>query len=169
MIILIIGQNAIGKSVYIRTKAKEALQYNAQIITNFWDKTYLKNRDYNEERVDLLRELFDADKIEKKRDRLQITSDFPISNYFNDILTAICKEGEELYLDEPEYGLYSYEIGYLVTFISRVSDTFKYIEIVTHSELFLAILEAERNTVVLNDNKEYVLTCLRGSDYETID
>lgn len=170
MITLIIGQNAIGKSVYINNKAKEALKRNENIICNVWDTTYLDNRQYNTQRIEALMDLFDTEDIVQKKQFLELkTDEIEVGKSLSEILTIICKEGDELYLDEPEYGLSTAEINYLVSFIYKVSNTFDNIEIVTHSEIFFGILEAEKKTVELNSNNEYVLTDLRGSAYETID
>ena len=170
MITLIIGQNATGKSVYLKNRAKEAVRKNENIISNTWDTTYLNNRGYNAERIEALEEVFDSEEITENPEYLDIkTDEISIGKSFKDMLTMICREGDELYLDEPEYALNSREEAYLVSFLYRVLDTFKNIEIVTHSELFLGILEADRKTVILNDKNEYVLSDLKEDEYATID
>ena len=170
MITLIIGQNAIGKSVYINKSAKQALKYSENITCNTWDATYLYNRAYNEQRIEILKEMFDIENIVEKPHSLELNPEgIILGKSMSEILTLICKDGTELYLDEPEYGLSTPEINYLVSFIWKISDTFKNIEIVTHSEIFLGILDAQKKTIELNSCNEYILVDLKGSAYETID
>lgn len=44
MLLLIIGQNAIGKSVYIKNEANKALKNNKDVLFNGWDRKYLNNK-----------------------------------------------------------------------------------------------------------------------------
>lgn len=171
MITLIIGQNAIGKTVYIKNKVKNTVEDNENIIFNFFDTSYLNNRGYDKNRIEALEDVLDTDKIDiDNPEYLSIkTDEIRIGKSFNNILTIICKEGNELYLDEPEYGLNNHEIGYLVKFLYRILDTFNNIEIVTHSELFLGILDAEKKTVTMDEKKNFILTDLREDAYATID
>lgn len=48
-----------------------------------------------------------------------------LSKAFVDILTLICKFGDELYLDVPEFGLTLKETAYLINFLNQVAHTFK--------------------------------------------
>lgn len=170
MITLIVGQNAIGKSVYLKRKVQKVVQYNENIIFNMLDTTYLNNRTYNSTRIEALKEVLDASINTENNDTILIeTDEIRIRKPFNDILTLICKEGTELYLDEPEYKLNSREIGYLVAFLYRILDTFHCIEIVTHSELFLSILEAEVKTIKIDTNYDFATSDLEEDDYATID
>lgn len=170
MITLIIGQNAIGKSAYLKEKVKESLTDKDKIITyNMWDNDYLLNREYNKDRVEELEELFDE--VNCKHSVLELESEeVDITPELLNILTIITKDGTELYLDEPENGLDNTQINCLVQYLYRVLDTFNNIAIVTHSELFFGILESEIKTVSLNkQNTKYELTGLVKDKYETID
>lgn len=170
MITLIVGQNAIGKSVYLKRKVQKVVQYNENIIFNMLDTTYLTNREYNSVRIKALEEVLGASINTSNNDVIFIeTDEIKIRKPFNEILTLICKEGTELYLDEPEYKLNSREIGYLVAFLYRILDTFQYIEIVTHSELFLSILEAEVKTIKIDTDCDFVVSELEEDAYATID
>lgn len=170
MLLLIIGQNAIGKSVYIKNEANKALENNKDVLFNGWDRKYLNNKKYNEARLEALHEILDADEIIDNVECLAIkTSTIPISQNLVKILTLICKEGNCLYLDEPEYGLNNREIGVLVAFIYKIINTFETIEIVTHSELFFGITEAKVKTVKVNSEGEYSLSEVGENIYDTID
>lgn len=170
MVRLIIGQNAIGKSVYIKNKAKKELEKCDKILCNIWDSKYLINITYNEDRIEALYDILDAEEITENRECLLIKSNIcEFSQSMLKIVSLICKEGSKLYLDEPEYGLTNREIGYLVAFIYNIMDTFDEVEIVTHSELFFGIQEAEVVTVSLDKNKKYVISELGENAYVTID
>lgn len=45
-------------------------------------------------------------------DTIACNSEIEFTGSFRDIVTVICREGNELYLDEPEYGLSNIEISY---------------------------------------------------------
>ena len=170
MIKLIIGQNAIGKSVYIKNAANEALKKEDSVLSNIWNSKYLKNRAYNDERIEVLYDILDAEEVIENTECLAVKGgQIMVGQNFANILTLICKCGDYLYLDEPEYGLNNHEIGYLVAFLYKILDTFKLIEIVTHSELFFGIQEAEMRTVTLNSRKQYILSELGEDAYVTID
>lgn len=169
MITLIIGQNAIGKSAYLRDKIKKSSTNS--ILTNMIPSDYLKNVEYNKERIQQLEDILDTDNIIRNQDLLGIeTDEVTIGQYFTSILTLICKNGSMLYLDTPELGLSYKEIGFLVWFLCRVEDTFTEIEIVTHSEILLGISNKKVRTVEYDENrKEFKLVDLKDDVYNMID
>lgn len=170
MIDVIIGQNAIGKSQYLRSKVlKIAKDTNA--ITNIVDTQYLKNIKFNEERIDLLEDITDAyDIFTDADDILNIQSDEIVTGrYFMTLVSMICKDSEYLYLDEPEYGLSSREIDYLAVFLNGVEDTFKEIEIVTHSDsLVLQLLNTKMYTVEYDDKSRQFVRIELKEDWHTV-
>lgn len=169
MITLIIGQNAIGKSAYLKNRIKKSSDNG--ILTNIVSSEYLKNLDYNEERIQQLEDILDTDNIIRNQDLLGIeTDEVTIGQYFTRILTLICKNGSILYLDEPEFDLSYKEIGFLVWFLCRVEDTFTEMEIVTHSEILLGIPNKKVQTVEYDESrKEFKLVDLKDDAYVTID
>lgn len=171
MITLIIGQNAIGKTVYLQNKIKD-MSRNNNVISNLTESNYLNSVSYNRERIDNLKDILDTENIIENDDMLGISTDeVRISKAFASILTLICKDLEYLYLDEPEFGLSYREIGFLVWFLCCVEDSFKEIEIVTHSEMLLSQLEnTEVKTVEYDINsRKFVKTDLKEDAYVTID
>lgn len=170
MITLIVGQNAIGKSIYLKNKAKRE-SLNSEVLCNFIDGSYLRNVKYNKDRLEELKDLLDTDIIIENKDRLGIETDvMSIGNDFENILTIICKDYDKLYMDEPEFGLSYREIGRLIAFLTRIEDTFKEIVMVTHSEMFLGIPNKIVKTVkydtVLN---EFIAVEIKETAYESID
>ncbi len=170
MITIIVGNNAIGKSAYLKNKVKNRVSITENVIYNSTEfETVLKNRTYNYDRIEELLEVLDAEEIiDNVRELTALNSEIELTGSFRDIVTVICREGDELYLDEPEFGLSDIEISYLVRFIYRILDTFKHIEIVTHAELFLTILEANKKTIVVKNNC-FETVDIEGDAYAVID
>ena len=171
MITLIVGQNAIGKTVYLQNKIKD-MSRNNNVISNLIESNYLNSVPYNRERIDDLKDILDTENIAENDDMLGISTDeVRISKAFALILTLICKDLEYLYLDEPEFGLSYREIGFLIWFLCRVENSFKEIEIVTHSEMLLSQLENIEVKTVEYDiaSRKFVKTDLKEDAYVTID
>lgn len=171
MITLIIGQNAIGKTVYLHDKIKYVSK-TQNVITNLIDSSYLNSVGYNSTRIERLKDILDTDNIAENSDILGITTDeVNVSKAFVSILTLICKNLDYLYLDEPEFGLSYREIGFLIWFLCSVEDSFKEIEIITHSEMILEQLQnTEVKTIEYDENqKKFVKTDLKEDAYVTID
>lgn len=170
MVTLIIGDNAIGKSVYLKNKADITLKSGKSVVYNGWDNTYLKKKKYNENRIDALCDILDIENIIENDQYLAMESSFiKVTDNLAKILTLICKDADYLYLDEPEYGLSNREVGILVAFLCKIMNTFINIEIVTHSELFFGISDADIKTIKLNNKKQYVTSELGDNKYVTID
>lgn len=171
MITLIVGQNAIGKTVYLQNKIKD-MSKNNNVISNLTESNYLNSVPYNRERIDDLKDILDTENIVENDDMLGISSDeVKISKAFASIITLICKDLEYMYLDEPEFKLSYREIGFLIWFLCRVENSFKEIEIVTHSEMLLSQLENTEVKTVEYDmaRKKFVKTDLKEDAYVTID
>lgn len=171
MITLIIGQNAIGKTVYLQNKVKE-MSRNNNVISNLTESNYLNSVPYNRERIEELKDILDTENIVENDDMLGISTDeVRISKAFASILTLICKDLEYMYLDEPEFGLSYREIGFLIWFLCHVEDSFKEIEIVTHSEMLLSQLQNTEVKTIEYDtiSRKFVKTDLKEDAYVTID
>lgn len=170
MVTLIIGQNAIGKSVYLKNKAKSE-SLTSEIIYNMTDTSYLDNIAYNKERIEQLKDILDTEEIIENKDCLIIqTDEVCMSRDFMKLLTLICKDCSKLYIDDIEYGLEYHQIGFLIWFLSRVEDTFDEIMIVTHSEMLLGIENKEVKTVEYDKaSKEFILVDIKDKDYNVID
>ena len=169
MLRLVVGQNAIGKSVYLNDQLL-LNSSNVNINTNLADADFLCSRDYDDERVEHLEEVLDLCDIYLGESRIKITNcEVDVSITFEEIITIICKQGDYLYLDEPEYGLKDWEITRLFNLIIRVADSFKEVIIVTHNELFLGVPDKEVCTVEWQ-NSSYVLKPVEEDKiYDTID
>lgn len=170
MITLIVGQNAIGKSVYLKDRAKAA-SLNDDIIFNMVDSSYLDNISYNTERIEHLKDILQTEDITENDDILVIkTDEVKLNTEFIKLLTLICKNCKKMYLDEPEYCLTYHQIGFLVWFLSRVEVTFDEIVIVTHSEVLLGLESKEVKTVDWNEETHrFELVELKEKEYVTID
>lgn len=169
MLTLIIGQNSIGKS-YTLEKIKEnstdVVSYNTMDIQDIY------SREYNTERLEILRNNKYIDSIEYENTKLSIKSIYEISNNFEKLLYIICKKSDILLLDEAELELTKTETSILVYILYDLIDTFKNIYIVTHDNTFLWLTEhpeAEVYTVKTIDNEMQLLKINEEEAYETID
>lgn len=168
MINLIIGKNALGKTVYLnKLKDKNDLD---KIITNLITFRYIKNEKYNQERLDILQELLLADEIIPTNPKLTIVKpDFEISQEFIDIMTLLCKDRNLVLIDEPNKGLTPHERFRLISFLAQTAHTFDSVYIVTHYEGMLAIPNINIYTVDKYNNELNLIQLNRGEAYEVID
>lgn len=160
MITYILGRNNSGRTSYLRQLIRETSKHSNKIITNVFDTTYLDRVPYNEERLGHLRAVMDTDDIIENMDMLYIpTEDMPMTYAFSRILTLICKEGDYLYLDEPEHGLVFTQLGFLIYLLNRIDDTFKEIVIVSRSESIISgTLNHNSKTIKYDkENDKYIL------------
>lgn len=162
MITVIFGSNLMEKHDYLNSIAKEAVRENENITCNIWYTDYLNNRSYKAERIEILKKLFDTEDVYLEIEYLMInTPKMHLSKAFVDILTLICKFGDELYLDVPEFGLTSKETAYLINFLNQVAHTFKKIVINTELDMYYGLLNAETKVVKQISKNKFIL-----EDYE---
>ena len=143
MINWIVGLNGSGKTVYLEKVLDKEVDSGSKIITNI-RQTYYSG--FNADRLELLKQydfydiLTDYGEIEAINNRLSIKrDDFEFTEYFLDILTLLCRNGDTLILDEPEYGLYGMEINFLCDILEVLVDTYKKGYIATHCQQLFGI------------------------------
>lgn len=143
MIKWIVGLNGSGKTVYLENITDKEIDNKSTIVTNIRKPHY---KGFNETRVNLIRssdfctELTDYGDIEIINNRLSIKrDDFEFTEYFLDIITLLCRNGDTLILDEPEYGLYGIEISFLRDILEVLIGTYKKGYIVTHCQSLFCI------------------------------
>ena len=118
MIKWLVGLNGAGKTVLLEEELDNAINDNKKIVTNIRPVSY---KGFDTRKINALKEseffeeIFDYGDLEIKNNRIVIANnDFNYTEYFLDILTLLCREGDTLILDEPEFGLYGREIDILV-------------------------------------------------------
>lgn len=143
MINWIIGLNGSGKTVYLEKVLDKEVDSGSKIITNIRQTHY---SGFNADRLELLKQydfydiLTDYGEIEVINNRLAIKrDDFEFTDYFLDIITLLCRNGDTLILDEPEYGLYGMEINFLCDILEVLVDTYKKGYIATHCQQLFGI------------------------------
>lgn len=143
MVDWIVGLNGGGKTVYLEKMIDNELDNGSKIITNIRQPYY---KGFNADRIKLLEQydfydiLTDYGEIEVINNRLAIKrDDFEFTDYFLDILTLLCRNGDTLILDEPEYGLYGMEINFLCEILEVLVDTYKKGYIATHCQQLFGI------------------------------
>ena len=129
MIKWIIGLNGSGKTVYLEKLLDKEVDNCSKIITNIRQTHY---SGFNADRLELLKQ-YDFYDIAIKRD------DFEFTDYFLDVLTLLCRNGDTLILDEPDYGLYGMDINFLCDILEVLVDTYKKGYIATHCQQLFGI------------------------------
>ena len=66
-----------------------------------------------------------------------VDSDIKYTDRFIDLLTLLCRKGEVLVLDEPEFGLYGIEISTMVKLFKILKESYKKAFIATHCQELL--------------------------------
>ena len=151
MLNIVIGRNASGKTFYLERLIKK---YG---ITNV--NTNLANRDdtydipYNKQRIEILKNVMDADEIHEQRSVLSISGDLidDISPEFLELVSLICRDKDILLLDEPFKLIRDNEYGWLLDFLAQVQLTYSKIVIVTHNELALGLPDICIMTIKMED------------------
>lgn len=140
MVTLLVGLNGQGKTIKLR-EIYNNLKSKYMVITNL-------NQGYSGidgKRFSLLSNeesfinIFDYHEIIKANDELVIITDkgenelgVPIyTKYFLDLITLLCRPGDILILDEPDFGISIDETNMLVQILHLLKDTYKEIYIVT--------------------------------------
>lgn len=171
MLNLIVGQNTIGKTAYLR-QLLSAFGFNNCTTNMFRDKAMPSDVGFDKDRLYILRDVMDGKDIYVSgTDYLTIISeDIPLTREFNDIMTIMCKDKKILILDEPDLGINAYEEGKLLDMIAHANKTFDDMYIVTHNESFFALPEFNVLTITgYSDGKLQVTQVMEEDGYEIID
>lgn len=173
MIRLIIGNNASGKTLYLKRCIKDDLDKHNKVefITNFIDNMS-DSTEYNQDRINILGEVFCySDGIDTSNDTLGIiNNNVRVSKYFLEIITLLCKDYKRMYIDEPEQGLSIYEINLLCNFLQFADKTYENLTIVTHSEMLIQLPYYELYTVKMNESSDIdLIPVMEDKKFEVID
>ena len=138
----IAGLNGAGKSVYLENLIDEKAT-QADVVTNLRDAHYTG---FDEHRIGMLREMDNYDIITNYGDLKVIgneliidTEGFEYTDSFKKILNLLCRKGDCLIVDEPEFGLYGVEISFLVDILYTLIKTYKDGAIATHCQSLFCI------------------------------
>ena len=154
MIKIIIGQNASGKTLYLDNVVEEMSQGDGEIdfVTNLADQHIFDHVPFLPDKVEILCEILQAERVDTSCVILTpVESPVVLGREFIEIITLLCKDVKAVYLDEPEQGLSEYEMSILCTLIQYFSRFFEEIIIVTHSELFVQMVNCRYFTVVMDE------------------
>lgn len=130
MMHVIVGENASGKTVYLRRKVKE-LPYS---VNNLVVDILAHKRKFVEERLELLADYLIADSIDVVTggDVNILNAYVPYTIEFKQAALSVCKEGDYLVLDEPDAKLNKVDGNMLYRFIRMLIPTYKECYIATH-------------------------------------
>lgn len=175
MITLILGQNAIGKSYCLKKILKENIKSNivASNINGIDNLDILENREYNNERLEILEDNKFINEISVKANKISIIeADMKTGHKFESLVYLLCKEADILILDEPEYGLSAEEIALLFDLLVKMAPTFKDVYIVSHDVKSIALLwnnNSKLYTVITENNYFKLKEENKEAAYELID
>lgn len=139
----IIGLNGSGKTVYLDNQIDEYKKKGSTIENVRNTKQY---SGFDEHRIALLEEMENYDIITNYgelrviNNKLEIITDgITYTEYFFNLITLLCRKGDYLILDEPEFGLYGMELSSLVEILMTLLPTYKDGIIATHCQKLLCI------------------------------
>lgn len=143
MIKWLVGLNGAGKTVLLEEELDNAINDNKKIVTNIRPVSY---KGFDTRKINALinseffEEIFDYGDLEIKNNRIVIANnDFNYTEHFLDILTLLCREGDTLILDEPEFGLYGIEIDILAKILQILIQFYADGYIATHCQELLSV------------------------------
>lgn len=171
MIRLVIGQNTIGKSLYLINESKKYKL--SEIETNFFSDGILSDRiEYDHTRTEILRNLLDADEVITDTTLLGFKNpDIVCSEAFIKLFSLLCRNKQIFFLDEPDKMLRLNEKILFINFLAQAENTFEDIYIVTHNEQMLSLPKRKLYTVTMDKNTSKLQLTEVGEDkkYEIID
>ena len=139
MVRLIVGENAAGKTLYLKEVLQKYMLNN--VITNTVNDSTLIKEKFNSTRVNILRNTLKTADIKGETGLLNIAcDDIELSSQFLELLSMVCKDRDILILDEPCFGLTPGQKCIIVDFFREALQTFKDAYIVTHYESLLGLL-----------------------------
>lgn len=168
MITLLIGNNAIGKTRYLQELLSN---HNPNdVLTNMYSKVYILKEDYNEERLNVLKDILMTDDILLDHKILYPNNPYFIpSNAFMELMTLLCKNRNIVFLDEPTKELQFHEKAKLVKFLARTAETYKTVYITTHYTGMLNLIDREVYTIEKVDKKVLLKKVNEEDEYGVID
>lgn len=139
----VIGNNGSGKTVYLENLAEDLSGSGKTVVTNVKEVTY---QGISNKRFELLTTDEAYEKLRFIDVRLGDTGLSLVSSYdevstdaFAKLLTLLCRNGDYLVLDEPEYGLSLAEQYVMVYVFQILLPTYKDFVIATHCTIFMSL------------------------------
>lgn len=141
MIKWLVGLNGAGKTVLLEEILDREIDNEKKIITNIRKVHY---NDFDIRKLNALEQsedfeaIFDYGELKIINNKITIiNNDFRYTEKFLDILTLLCREGDTLVLDEPEFGLFGIEIDILAKIFQILIPFYSNGYVATHcQELF---------------------------------
>lgn len=144
MVTLILGVNGSGKTLYLQNKYEELWnKHKDSVITNLKDIPYSS---IDDKRYSLLcsddahEDIWDWHEIKIERDAIYVEDKKKIfSNNFLELITLLCRPGEYLILDEPEFGLSAREVITFREICKLLLPTYNEVYISTHQQWLFSL------------------------------
>jgi hypothetical protein len=146
MIEVIVGNNASGKTLYLKSNVKKCNSNSC--LTNFGSKFDAEAFEYDTELVEVLDMNCDAFSVYVKGNVL-VFDDYVYSDKLLNTLHVILRKVDFLFLDEPELGLKDYEVAAVSTVLQNIRC--RECIVTTHSDIIAASFMDD--LYIINDNK----------------
>lgn len=165
MVKFIVGENASGKTAFLKSQFKRVIESHPNYISNMGDASIYYQLPLNEDRIRFFADLLFAEAIYDEHDILFKGGPIKLSLPCLTLVHLLCRDTECILLDEPERDIPQSELGYIYEFLQRYSEELTECYIVTHSELLVQMLGAEYYKVVEEDNAFVLKQITRGEAY----
>lgn len=140
-----IGKNGQGKTCLLRDYIKKCKK-KSRLITNVEIIADIYTRKLDENRVGIILDMYNASKlfdgygVSVKSGRITTDSSTPVfSSEYLDMITLLCKSGDELVLDEPDMGMDLPETCKIQDALILLIPTYKTVKLAFHSQLLLGM------------------------------
>lgn len=133
MINVIVGENASGKTRWIKRRASEYIQAGANIYCNCITNLVAYRPVADEVRVNAIRDMYNFDNVIEAGGRLSIIeSARPISNELIALFSELVATYDAFLLDEPVEEMSQLDLALFLLYLERTGNTYKDCWIATH-------------------------------------
>lgn len=136
---IIIGENASGKTLYL----KNLIKGMNGVVSNLLNEKLMYRLPVSQERVDRLIFELDLDSLTVATGVAMAIGDVVFSVDFLKVLYLLCLEADVLVLDEPDLPLGYVEQSFLLSALFAVQMTYRDIYITSHNDNILGIPKSE--------------------------
>lgn len=138
MLHVIVGKNAVGKTVMLRKAASKVNRLNIASNLSKYQSPIGMTLEYNTDTINFISEELGNPIISQNEAQLFIEGN-SYGKDFLDIMTILSRNVTNFYLDEPEYGLQEHEINMMTHILVKLAYMLPNIWITTHTDLLLDI------------------------------
>lgn len=139
------GLNGAGKTLKLEDIQKKKIEAGKKCVSNL---KKIKYKGLDQRRVDIVTgydafiNIFDYREVREAKDSItSIDEEYAFSQEHLDILTLLCRPGDILILNEPDFDLDAWEVCTIRDLLCILNKTYEEIHIVTHCKWLFPIAE----------------------------